>query len=849
MPKARFIPEKLSIATTICAVLTPLGGLHCTLAHAASQNGTTPPAPVTDASANADWMRRAHASGVVIAVGFDSIEEWAKYSYERENCNPDYQVRTGLLAKAGCRSNAWDNKVRASGNGSVRFDILPGSWQGGGGSMAIPFGDYATNQFGANSQFWVSWRQRMDARYIAGYPAKDGRIANAKQVIIAQGDMPGATPGKPISGSACSEAEVVIVSSNPGSRPPFPTGYIECGRYAWFEQTLQAGKYAGNAMGRQVITRENMRRTDTGQYACINHPDMLDQSGCATYRPDEWITYMVHLQLGPDGRAVSSVSGKEQPGYIHSSFELYAAYQGEDFKLLHRQTEVVIPKGQHFAGGDPLQASSYRGGWGPADGHPQAKFGKLWLLPYMTNKDPNDTSPKSSTWFDEVIVSRCRIAAPGQPIPSECNPPDTTPPTPAPTASAALPQTGNNAARPAAGATAAPPPPAKAASGTKMQLVGILHNLPPGHWFEIPGSQLFNVLADACKVKAVRDAYEHVIPGLVGCNPENVMIYSGGAYDTRRHRLLAWGGGHSAYAGNELYGFDMREARWMRLSEPTPFAVGNSAASERKEGAPQSPSGHAANALTGPISVHSYDQIEYLPDQDWLIAAGGATYSANGFASAQTWLFDLKKEDATGWMETQPMPGKAFRLFEYNMSTAYDPVARKFIMRGYSEAGTFDPASQEWTITQKGLPTRKIGTVGELDPKRRVFVILGSGTAEIHQVGPKGELSQPQRLGASGDTDIEQCYSPGLVFDSKADRLTAWCSKGDVYTLDVDKRIWTRHPARSSVEPGDPATTPRIRGTFGRFRYMPEYNAYILANGVRSNVFLYRLSDDKGRIP
>ena len=31
-----------------------------------------------------------------------------------------------------------------------------------------------------------------------------------------------------------------------------------------------------------------------------------------------------------------------------------------------------------------------------------------------------------------------------------------------------------------------------------------------------------------------------------------------------------------------------------------------------------------------------------------------------------------------------------------------------------------------------------------------------------------------------------------------------------------------------------------MRGTYGRFRYMPEYDAYIVVNGLRDNVFLYR---------
>lgn len=391
------------------------------------------------ADADADWLRRSRAPGVVVATGFDDIREWARYNWDKDECNPAYQVRVdGLLA--GCRNNAWDSSIKTSGKGALRFDVLPRTGEDGGGNVVIPFGDYATSQFGADSEFWVSWRQRMDERYYQGYRAQGGGLTYFKHVIIAQGDMPYPGSRRTSTANACSEAELVIVSSDPANGPAFPNGYIECRRYQGFEQVLQRGSYAGDAMGSKVVTRQNMRTGSHGEFNCIFHPPRrLDQSGCFTYRPDEWISYMVHVKLGPEGRAVSSVSNREQPGYVDSTYELYAAYAGEDFQLLHRQSGIVIPKGQYYLGGDPMQKSSYQSGWSPNNGHPQAKYGKLWLLSYMTFKDPTEDTPKASTWYDEVIVSRCRIAAPGYPTPERCNPAPETRPNPVTASSASTP--------------------------------------------------------------------------------------------------------------------------------------------------------------------------------------------------------------------------------------------------------------------------------------------------------------------------------------------------------------------------------------------------------------------------
>ena len=111
-------------------------------------------------------------------------------------------------------------------------------------------------------------------------------------------------------------------------------------------------------------------------------------------------------------------------------------------------------------------------------------------------------------------------------------------------------------------------------------MAGPLDSLQPGQWYEFPNSRIADVLPSP----------------LPEGNPVAMLYYSGGAFDTRRNRLLVWGGGHAAYNGNELYAFDVAAGHWSRLTNPT----------------------------ATPGSVHSYDQLEYLPRQDLLMAAGGS---------------------------------------------------------------------------------------------------------------------------------------------------------------------------------------------------------------------------------
>jgi hypothetical protein len=82
----------------------------------------------------------------------------------------------------------------------------------------------------------------------------------------------------------------------------------------------------------------------------------------------------------------------------------------------------------------------------------------------------------------------------------------------------------------------------------------VIANLPVNSWYEVPNSRLDAVAP----------------PGWSA----NVMVaWCGGAYDTKRDRLIIWGGGHNDYRGNEVYVFNLATLKWIRLSDPSdPYA-------------------------------------------------------------------------------------------------------------------------------------------------------------------------------------------------------------------------------------------------------------------------------------
>ena len=99
-------------------------------------------------------------------------------------------------------------------------------------------------------------------------------------------------------------------------------------------------------------------------------------------------------------------------------------------------------------------------------------------------------------------------------------------------------------------------------------------------------------------------------------------------------------------------------------------------------------------------------------------------------------------------------------------------------------------------------------------------------------------------LGSTGGTEIEKASTPGLEYDPKSDRMVAWSGGGTVYSLDLDKKAWTRHDPAPTGGPIPGAAN--TNGTFGRFRYSPGKNVFVAVSSVTTNVFVYKLAPGAG---
>ena len=317
---------------------------------------------------------------------------------------------------------------------------------------------------------------------------------------------------------------------------------------------------------------------------------------------------------------------------------------------------------------------------------------------------------------------------------------------------------------------------------------GPLEDLQPGHWIELP-----------CQ-NTIRAVLPDPVPA--GNGPISLIeAWNSGAYDTRRDRLIIWGGGHMDYRGNEIYAFSLATLAWQRLTDPG----------------------------AEPVAVHTYDALEYLPLQDRFFTQGGSTWPT-GYGTRAAWSFDF---EAGKWARRADMPiGGAL-----GNVTAYDPASGKIVWDGTGDSDhrlyEYDPGSDRWTPRGSG-PAGNYHQTAALDPKLRKFVRVGGGEILAYDLAAAGTLT-PRIPATTGPGDMVSVNYPGIDYDPVGGVLVAWHGGGSVYSLDLSTLAWARHDA-AGKHPG-PAVA---NGTFNRWRYVPSKNVFLVVNSIDGKVFAYK---------
>lgn len=343
-----------------------------------------------------------------------------------------------------------------------------------------------------------------------------------------------------------------------------------------------------------------------------------------------------------------------------------------------------------------------------------------------------------------------------------------------------------------------------------------LIDLPADTWLEVPNTHF----ADFCPAHEPSGAHT-----VVGCTAV-ITAWGGGVWDGVHREMILWGGGHDDYWGNEVYGFSTRTFAWELLVPGSPVASQSALSEPMPDGTP--------------VSRHTYDGLAYLTAENALFAFGGAT-APQGGSSNLTWALDL---DEKSWKQRAVQQGLPAGASQYYMGTAYDEAGHRVFMRNQDGVWVYDIAADTWTrLLDAGYPPLYPDWAGwnyrrgVFDPKRQIFFTLGGKHQDdkpdffAFDASTKQAVSD-QWVTTSGD-DIAGGAAPGADLDPIADAIVAW-NGGPARVLDLATKQWSKKSA-SGAPP-----MPVSQGTYGRFRYISQYNVFVLVNGPDQNVFFYK---------
>lgn len=368
----------------------------------------------------------------------------------------------------------------------------------------------------------------------------------------------------------------------------------------------------------------------------------------------------------------------------------------------------------------------------------------------------------------------------------------------------------------------------------------LLAELPSNAWLELPNTEMRDVCPQPLST--------HICSGVQDA-------WSGGAYDSRRDRLVVFGGGHSDSFYNQLFAFDLGQMTWQRLTE-MPAGATSSTPTDAMNYRPIEPCGYYPKApLTvppeklnpagtyiqydacdtpeirallddqQPRSSHTFSKCVYDALEDRLCRLGGAFYPSAQTSSPVVQCFSF----ATGrWSRVADISRNL-----WHGASAVDASGHFWgLPSETSKLVEYVPASDTWVSHAN---YKSVGTyiTGDVDRKRHhLLVMTDEGVLRFDLNAP----SQPGEMLVTTGAPAPFVGKGGFVYADGLDRFVAWSGGGDIYFLDPATSEWTRRIPGGATAPG-----PQLKnGTYGRFRYSLLRGVFVLTNGVDKNVFVYK---------
>ncbi len=372
------------------------------------------------------------------------------------------------------------------------------------------------------------------------------------------------------------------------------------------------------------------------------------------------------------------------------------------------------------------------------------------------------------------------------------------------------------------------------------ETVADLAAMPPGTWCEVLNSRHDAAEKPANEYDDWNGTNSPAYDDNQGDNNNGIKqitdSWAGGAMDTLRSRLMIYGGGHNAYNGNEVLAFDIATMSWIRLTDPSESHV---------DGRDPYPDGT-------PSAKHTYNSIGYDSVNDrFLIGGGCLTGPSTPIDPSRDYYLPLgvltgdTKANRDQWVQMTDMA---------SWGSCED------------QSGFFDARTGRWHRLRKTSPQLHrwydYGTqvwndcTGEggwddnalyFNPDQEAAFAVGNNQVYRWDLSDAGYAANCDRTGVTttGPQTAVTATGGGVDYDTQNDRAFAWVGGTTVYSLD-NSNAWVAHTVSgSNLATPPPTPTATSDQLFGKWRYVPAHQVFILYRGwtntnTWTNVFFYK---------
>lgn len=351
-------------------------------------------------------------------------------------------------------------------------------------------------------------------------------------------------------------------------------------------------------------------------------------------------------------------------------------------------------------------------------------------------------------------------------------------------------------------------------------------NQAAGSWLEIPGTHADSV--NPCPAGGCSYSRVEGFPAIINS-------WSGGAFDQIRKRLVVNGGGHNAYAGDEVIALTLGDTpAWSRLTDPySPITD-----ADLFGGTGTNTTGYYANG--SPAACHTYGTLVIDHVRDQLIR--GCAHATAGETGGVFGNCDVFSFATNTWSVKANSPPLGSYGLPYASFAVSDASGNYWMFyAGLAPIAKFDPAANTWTTYGSGYNYNNSAyCTAAYDSLRNRIVVIGGGHFT------KTDLSSPgttTAVGGSPTSVVLNGQAPGFAYDPIGDRFIAWVNGAPLYTVDAATLLtWGTLSTSGATPPDDSMSAFDWRGTYNRFSYIEDYDSLILVTQTGLNAYHYKFA-------